>query len=331
MKYIGVDLHKRFLVVVVEDNRGRPRKPRRFSCRDVGAIEGFFKEQVPFEAVIEASSSYRWLYELLEPLGRVTLAHPLRLRAIVSGRAKTDKLDAALLAKLLRNGLIPASYVPPRSYHELREITRARARLSRRKVEARNEVHALLTRANRYVPFVSAFCKGGRRWIAQTDLGSAGNIIRDELLRRLDYFEEELEQLDSQLRQVATQFPEVEAISELHGIGPYSALLIIAEIGEPWRFRDGRLVGAYAGLTPRVNQSGDHAYYGHITHQGSPWLRWILVQAAIHVVKKDPALHNFYQRVRKRSSVKIARVAVAGKLAAICWVRLMKWHRLQAA
>jgi transposase len=90
-------------------------------------------------------------------------------------------------------------------------------------------------------------------------------------------------------------------------------------------------VGAYAGLTPRVSQSGDHAYYGHITHQGSPWLRWILVQAAIHVVKKDPALRNFYQRIRKRSSAKIARVAVARKLAAICWVRLMAWHRLQAA
>jgi len=331
MKYVGIDLHKRFLVAAVEDERGRPRKPHRFECQDTEGIRSFFESLGRFQAVIEASSSYRWLYEMLEPLGTITLAHPLRLRAIVSGRAKTDKLDAALLAKLLRGGLIPASYVPPRSYHELREITRARARLSRRKVEARNEIHALLTRANLHVPFVNAFCKGGRRWIAQAELGSAGNFVRDELLRRLEHFDQELELMDSRLAELAAQFPEVEAISDLHGIGPYSALLIVAEIGEPWRFRDGRLVGAYAGLTPRVSQSGDHAYYGHITHQGSPWLRWILVQVAIHVVKKDPALRNFYQRIRKRSSAKIARVAVARKLAAICWVRLMAWHRLQAA
>ena len=312
MKYVGIDLHKRFLVVAAEDGRGRPRKPRRFACQDTEGIRSFFEGLGAFEAVIEASSSYRWLYEMLEPLGTVTLAHPLRLRAIVSGRAKTDKLDAALLAKLLRGGLIPASYVPPRSYHELREITRARARLSRRKVEARNEIHALLTRANLHTPFANAFCKAGRRWIAEVDLGSTGNLVRDELLRRLEYFDQELGRLDSSLAELASAFPEVEAISDLHGIGPYSSLLIVAEIGEPWRFRDGRLVGAYAGLTPRVSQSGDHAYCGHITHQGSPWLRWILVQAAIHVVKKDP-------------------VAVARKLAAICWVRLMAWHRLQAA
>jgi hypothetical protein len=80
----------------VEDERGRPRKPRRFDCREVEGIRAFFEVLGPFTAVIEASSSYRWLYELLEPLGDVILAHPLRLRAIVSGRAKTDKLDAAL-------------------------------------------------------------------------------------------------------------------------------------------------------------------------------------------------------------------------------------------
>jgi len=297
----------------------------------VEAVKAFFAKQVPFHAVIEASSSYRWLYELLDSLGSVVLAHPRQLRAIVSGRAKTDKLDAALLAKLLRGGLIPPSYVPPRSYHELRELTRARARLSRRRAEARNELHALLTRANLHVPFVNAFCKAGRRWIADVDLSPTAGRIRDELLRRLAYFDAELAALDDELDRVAEAFPEVTALTDLHGIGTYSSLLIIAEIGEPWRFRDGRLVGAYAGLTPRVSQSGDHSYYGHITHQGSPWLRWILVQAARHLVTRDPALKNFYQRIRKRSSAKIARVAAARKLASICWVRLMRWHRLQMA
>ena len=90
-------------------------------------------------------------------------------------------------------------------------------------------------------------------------------------------------------------------------------------------------MGAYAGLTARVNQSGSHCYTGHITHQGSPWLRWILVQAAMKLVRRDRKLGNFYQRVRKRSGTKIARVAAARKLAGICWTRLMRWHRRHAA
>ena len=90
-------------------------------------------------------------------------------------------------------------------------------------------------------------------------------------------------------------------------------------------------VAAYAGLTARVHQSGGHGYQGSITRQGSPWLRWILVEAAMKAIRKDVALKNFYTRVRKRSSAKIARVATARKLAEICWKRLRRWHAEHAS
>ena len=97
------------------------------------------------------------------------------------------------------------------------------------------------------------------------------------------------------------------------------------------RFRDACQVGAYAGLTTRVHPSGGHCHYGNISRQGSPWLRWILVEAAMKVTRKDDPLKNFYTRIRKRSSAKKARVAVARKLAEICWKRLRRWHRQQTA
>ncbi len=330
MHYVGIDLHKRFLVVVVEDEAGRSWSARRFSCSDVAGLIKMLGAIRPFQAVIEASASYRWLYDLLCPLGEVVLAHPLRLRAIVAGRAKTDKLDAALLAKLLRGGMIPIAYIPPWPYERLRAVTRARARLIRRMTEAKNELHALLRRGNIQVPYANPFCKGGRRYIQAHDFGDIGNVCRDELLRRVEHYERETRSLDAALSEVAMQFPEVASLTDVYGIGLYSALLIIGEIGEPWRFPDGRKVGAYAGLTARVSQSGDTCYHGHITRQGSAWLRWILVEAAMKVVRRDKQLGNFYMRIRKRSSAKIARVAVARKLASICWVRLMRWHSLQA-
>ncbi len=331
VKYVGIDLHKRDLVIAVEDESGPVGKAERFACWDEGKIVSLFEKLCPFKAVIEASASYRWLYELLSPLGEVVLAHPLRVRAIVTSRAKTDKLDAAILARLLRLNEIPLAYVPPRRYQELRELTRARAKLSQAATRAKCQLHALLCCANVQAPYRTPFGKRGRQWLRTLELGVGANLTRDELVLRLEHYERETAKLDAGLGQLAREFPEVEALTELYGIGLYSALFIVAELGEVDRFTVDRQVGAYAGLTARVHQSGGHDYHGHITRQGSPWLRWVLVQAAMKVIRADDALRNFYTRVRKRSSKHIARVAVARKLAGICWIRLRQWHREHAA
>ena len=330
MYYIGIDLHKQDLVMAVEDERGPVGRPRRLSCRDVEAICAAVERWKPFRAVVEASASYRWLHDLLTPLGEVTLAHPLRLRAIATARAKTDKLDAALLARLLRANLIPASYVPPARYQTLRDLTRSRARLSHNATLAKNQVHALLARANVHSPFKTPFGVRGRRWLAGLDLGLGGNLARDELLRRLEHYGREIATLDTCLEQVAAEFPEAAALDVLHGIGQYTALLIVAEIGEVGRFKNARQVGAYAGLTARVHQSGRTEHRGGISKQGSRWLRWILVQAAMKLMRQDERLSNFYTRVRKRAGRNVARVAAARQLAGICWVRLRAWQRAHA-
>ena len=328
MHYAGIDLHKRNLVVGVERGRGKAIPPIRFNCRDTIKIVSFFKRIRPFKAVIEASSTYRWLYELLSPHGQVILAHPLKLRAIVSGRAKTDKLDAVLLAKLLKMKMIPESYVPPKRYQLLRDLTRGRIRIVRDAVCVKQQLHYLLSRSNITTPYKHTLCNKGLKWMSQADFGMCDNLMRDELIRRLEHYQGELKTIDAHLENTAHEFPELEAIQDLFGFGLFTAMVVIGEIGEVERFKDARKVGCYAGLTARVNQSGGHEYYGNISKQGSSWLRWVLVMAAMKIVRKDEKLRNFYNRIRKRSSAKIARVAVARKLACICWVRLKCWHKL---
>ena len=330
MNYVGIDLHKVELVISVEDDKGPVGKSEKFKCRDVAQIVAFFKSHVPFRAVIEASSSYRWLYDLLSPMGEVILAHPLKMRAIVTARAKTDKLDSRMLARLLRAELIPRSYVPPERYQRLRDITRTRARLVRNVTVAINEVHYLLARRNLQCPYKDIFTQRGRQWIKNQDLGFGGNMAVAELLRRMDYYQQEVAQVDLKLHEVAGEFPEAEVLLDLFGVGVFTALLVIGEIGDPERFANGDQVGAYAGLTARVHQSGGHEYSGHISKQGSPWLRWALVQAAMKLVRRDEKLREFYARVRRRAGAKIARVAAARKLAEICWVRLRCFHRQHA-
>jgi transposase len=326
MMYVGIDLHRLTVVVAVEDEGGQVREIRTFQTRDVEIIRTFFSALGSFKAVIEASCSYRWLFDLVSKFGEVVLAHPFRLRAIVSGRAKTDKLDARLLAKLLRAGLIPPAYVPPLSYQVLRDLTRGRARLSRDITRTKNEIGAILAKSNIHPPYASPFGVRGLKWLETVLLPEGDTVLRDGFLRRLKYLQGELEVLDGMLERKAAEFPEHEALTALHGVGRYTALLVIAELGDPFRFSDGRKVGAYAGLSARVSQSGQSTRHGNISRQGSAWLRWILVEAAIKVIRRDIPLQNFYTRIRKRSGVKVARVAVARKLAGICWERLIRWH-----
>src|SRR5690606_5064824 len=114
-------------------------------------------------------------------------------------------------------------------------------------------------------------------------------------------------------------------------VGLFTALLIIGEFGEVSRFRRAKQAAAYTGLTTRVFQSGEHTRTGHISRQGSSFLRWILVEAAMKLVRADRRLATFYERIRRRSGVKIARVAAARKLAEIWWKRLLRWERMHPA
>ncbi len=327
MWHVGIDLHRQTLVVAAVNDSGQVFPVKRIACQDTKTIVKTMKPLHPFRAVIEASGTYRWLYDQLNPLGTVLLAHPLRLRAMVQRRSKTDKLDAQLLANLLRINQIPLAYIPPEKYQRLRDLTRCRARITCAQAKVKINLRALLARANRSAPYKIPFGPRGLSWFDKQDFGPVENIVRDELLARLEHYGKHLTLINARLEEIRDDFPELESLLDIYGIGVYTGLVIIAELGEVERFRTAKQVGAYAGLTCRVHQSGGHCYHGSITHQGSPWLRCVLVEAVINVVRRDVALKNFHTRIRKRSSRNIARVATARKLSEICWKRLLRWQR----
>ncbi|MFZ1009100.1 MAG: IS110 family transposase [Candidatus Sulfotelmatobacter sp.] len=326
MWHLGIDLHRYTVVIAAMNDAGEVRPAVRFECSRADEIQAYCQQFCPFRAVIEATSTYRWLYMLLSPIGTVLLAHPFRLRAMVQRRSKTDRLDAMLLAQLLRINQIPLAYVPSQRYQTLRETTRQRCRLTSAQTQAKQALRWLLARHNLQAPYKCPFGPRGLYWFRRMDFGPVDNPIRDELLERLQHFDRQLAAMDARLEELRPQYPEAAVLTELYGIGLFSALMMIAEFGDVSRFRRAKQAGAYTGLTPRVEQSGSHCYVGHISRQGSPWLRWVLLEAAMKIIHHDIGLANFYTRIRKRSSAKIARVATARKLAEICWKRLFRWQ-----
>jgi transposase len=329
MWHIGIDLHRETVVFAAVNDVGEVRPPVRIACSEVTRIISAFEQLRPFRAVIEATRAYRWLYKELSPLGTILLAHPLRLRAMVQRRSKTDRLDAQLLAQLLRINQIPLAYIPSEEFQMLRDMTRQRARLTQQETQTKNLLRWLLARHNLKAPYVCPFGPRGLYWFSRQDFGVVDNSIRDELLLRLQHYQKQMTAVADRLSAVRPQYPQVEALLVLHGVGLYTAMVIVAEFGDVRRFRYAKQAGAYTGLTARIDQSGSHCYSGHITRQGSPFLRHVLIEAAMKIVHQDVALANFSTRIRKRSSAKIARVATARKLAEICWKRLMRWHQEQ--
>jgi len=331
MWQVGVDLHRKTVVVAAVSDTGETRQAQTFACQDREGILAWFRGLGEFRAVIEATETYRWLYELLSPLGTVLLAHPHRLRAMVQRRSKTDKLDAMLLAQLLRIDQVPLAYVPPERYQLLRDRIRYRVKLGRELGAAKTAVRGLLARQNLEAPYREPFGVRGRAWLRRQDFGAVGNTMRDGLLERLELVAKQIQRFEAEAPTLEAEYPEVEALLEIRGIGLYTALLVVAELGEVERFRHAKQVGAYAGLTPQVSQSGKHCYHGGITRQGSPYLRWAMQEAAMKVTKGDARLAALYERVRKRASKMRARVAVARALTCICWIRLRAWWRARPA
>jgi transposase len=220
--------------------------------------------------------------ELVEPLvERGVLVHPARVKAIASAKLKHDRVDSAILAQLLRANLLPEAWKADQATRDLRELLRLRVALGQQRTRCENQIHATLHRHGLRAPVSDLFGLHGRAWLAAVELRAAGRQVLDTDLRLIDRLDQEIYALDRQLRRRAQADPDARHLMNLPGIGPFSALVLKAEIGDIGRFRSKRSLYNYAGLVPVLRQSADRTRRGGITHAGSGTLRWVLSEAAL--------------------------------------------------
>ena len=315
MQYIGFDIHKRYTFYTQMDGDGQIQRQGKLANTQEGMEEFFAAVTEPARVVLEASMNWYHLYDLLEALEiPVTLAHPLRTRAIAEAKVKTDKVDSTILAHLLRADLVPAAYIPPREIRELRELLRYRAALVRLQTMVKNRVHAILLKHGYQCPYTDAFGVQGRTWLATLPLRPVYQQALQGYLQVLDTLRNQIQEASCTIDQEAKATPIVKRLCTLPGVGHYTALLVLAEIGDVSRFPDPKHLVSYAGLAPIVRGTGGRVYTGHISKQGSAWMRWILVEAAFHAVRRPGRYQEIYQRIAQRKGAKLARVVVAREL-----------------
>jgi transposase len=269
-------------------------------------------------AAFEAAFGTGWLVELLEGYGfGPHLVHPSRCKAIASARLKNDKADAEILAQLLRADLLPEAWIAPPAVRQLRALLRHRVQLVRLRTLLRNRIHAVLADHGHGRP-AGCWSGPGREWLASLPLPAASREVIEDDLALIDALEVPIDRLDCEIRQRARSDPRVKVLTQLPGVGPFTALVILAEIGDVSRFGSARKLASWAGLTPTVRGSDRVAHYGHISKQGSAWLRWVLCEAA-QTAKRSPQFADGYQAIARRRGKKIATTAVARKLLTRAW------------
>jgi len=320
MLYVGLDVHKSFTSMGSFD-------PATGELHDLGAVatdperlaEALTAVADPKIAVLEAGRNSWWLAAQVEPyVDEVWVVDPKPVRSLEKGRPKTDRRDAAALARWASMGALTVLWRPDAQTMALRELTRGRNALVGMATRLRNMIRALCARHGQELP------KGadvlGAKVQAQLDSmrleGWAGQVLG--LLRQLlPLLKQAAAALEAPIQQEAQTDAVAQRLMTIPGVGPVLALTIAAEIGDIGRFPSRAQLRSYSGLCPAIHQSGPRTHTGPLTKRGNRWLRWAAVMAAQQVARASypqNRLKQLWRRVLFRHGRNPAKTAVARAL-----------------
>jgi len=262
MNFIGVDLHKKSITVCVMDEKRKVLARKTFACTQTDEIVEFCRQFRPFKVVVEATASYVWFVELVEPLAeKVVLANPKKLRVIAESTKKTDRLDAQVLTEFLVLDMIPESYQPTPRQRQHRALVRHRQYLQGRITSVRSKIRHILSNYNAdRKDLFSANC--GPAYLKEVRLSDVDRFVIKQLWAEWqDHLAQRLA-VSKKLKAFVAKAPQREAeareiLKTAPGVGRVTAEVVLSELGDISRFRNAKAVCAYAGLVPVVRQSGE--------------------------------------------------------------------------
>ncbi len=301
--YVGVDAHKKRSHVAVMDQGGTVLKSVDIPSSRSGVAGALGRYKRPIKAVLEASYAWEPMHDWLDEFAdEVVLAHPLKVRAIADARIKTDKLDARVLAHLLRADLIPPAYVPNRDTRRVKRVLRQRCFLIRVRTMVKNRIAALLAWNSVQRPDVSTlYGKVGRAFLSAVELPEVDRSLLNEDLELLDAIQQRVAATENLIAKLSKGDPIIEWLSSLPGIGDFFAVLLRYEIDEISRFRTPKKLASYVGIVPSVYQSANRCFHGRLTKQGNKHLRWAMIEAVTPAIRHSPYFRRYYERIKRSS------------------------------
>ena len=314
--YAAIDLHQKTVQLVLKDEAGRVASETKISKDAKNILE--FLDGSDATVVMESGYNHEYIYDLLKEEGYdVKVARPLMAKAIAYAKVKNDKVDARMLADLLRSGMIPECYIPSTGTRELRDLARRRHYFVSTRTMFKNKIHAELSRRWIDCNKSDLSTEAGRKRLSSLRIAAV-----DDYLDSIQFLDEKIGELDSQIKEEALQDKYAKLLVTVPGISYYGALLISSEIADINRFPDPEHLCSYAKLVPGVHQSGD-TQYQKADRRGNHMLNWIMIQCAhIHILNCESSVTRHYNKIKETRGPKIAIVAAARKLMKAIYIML---------
>lgn len=318
IEYVGIDYHTKFAVATRMSKDGVTIAQDKILNNREDIRNYLTLLPQGSKVVLEATNNWyafvEWSHDLKVD---VKLAHPLKLKAIATARIKTDSVDSKILADLLRSDFIPESYIAPKEVRDIRELVRYRTTLVRIRTEFITRIHSVLFKVGEKIKSSDVTGKSGRKEIEKLNLRDIYQQEINSCLAICDYLKEQIEKFSTEIEKQAELSTDTKLLMTIPGISFFSSLLITSEIGDYKRFSSSKKLCSFAGLVPSVYSSGGKTRLGKITKQGSANLRFVLLQAVPHVIKKSKHLGNLYLKVSRKHGAKVGRIAIARRLLAV--------------
>ncbi len=328
MYYGGLDVHIRYVTIVVVDKSGAQVLDTSVPTCEPDRLLAALAPWRPLTVVVEACGLWPWLHDLLVPAGiTFQLAHAKHLRAIAESAQKSDRVDATLLARMLLAGLIPPAFPKSAAQLDRMRLVRHRAGLVRERTRLANRIHGQLHQRNIVLARETLLRQDTRAWLytsAWSELAAEQQAILETHFALIDHLSDLVRPLDRRIAQLARTDAAAQLLQTIPGIGPFWAVLLTTELLPLERFATPAHMVSYAGLAPRTRSSGGKTRHGGIPAGANRWVRWALVSAIPSHCRHAPdsPLSVYYAQLTARIGWPTARVAAARKLVRILYQML---------
>ena len=316
--YIGFDIHKKHINFCSKTASGELVEEGRLVAERTALRRWAGTRAYAWHGAMEATLFSGWIFDTLKPYAvKLEMAHPAMVKAIAAAKKKNDRIDARMIADLVRCNLLPACHVASPEIRELRRLLRYRQLVVRESVRMQNKMAGLLMECG--TPFEKEKLHGKKYFshLLET-LEEVPDSVKD-LLRLSRGAFEMFQALQKQLVQKLlgnTELRErVQRLTTIDGIGEITALTWALEVGDPFRFSSCAKVMSYCGLTSALRSSADKQQRGPISKQRNHWLQTALIEAAKLAPRWNPQLAAWHARELECGHRNRATLAVARKLA----------------
>lgn len=323
--YFGLDVHKKFIQVCKLSESGKVLGNYRING-DGENISKFASELKSTDSVVLETTFNSWsVYNLLkESKATIVVSDSNQVKAIAHAKVKTDKVDAEILARLLKADFIPEVQMPSEKTWSYRQLISHLRNLSKQKTSIKNSIWGILNRSLIKPPYENIFTQKGMKWLGEVHLDPLLRLQMNNYLLMLESVAVAAKEGEETLEKIAADEQDIQLLLSIPGVGLKVALGFVSAIGDVNRFKTPNQLASYFGLTPRISQSADKSYSGRITKAGTVYGRWLAIEAAQSLALSGSPITASFYKIKNKKGHNIAVTALARKLIVVVWHMLKK-------